>query len=334
MPATERVPVSNPCGIGRFHLRLFIESNCNLRCRYCNPDQKRVTGPCLTDEQLCSILSSAGRYGITRVHYSGGEPTLRASLPALIRTAAECGFREQAITTNGTMLWRHLDAYVSAGLSRVTLSLDTISRERFLLVTGRDELVNVLRSLEACIQTFPETKVNCVVTKMNVESIPELVNVAVEYSPRLVLRFIELQHNQPVMFRGKAFFDELHVGMDEILSRLRERGPLVPMTHSGENPNCQYFRMRDAGITVGIIANFSRGYSCGDCHKIRVSPYGDVGICINDASTNVNGMTGLQVDSVIEEALRRRSCLNETSPHRKHLSTAYGFWRWGHVSGL
>lgn len=310
-----------------FHLRLFLESICNLRCTYCNPDAERAPGGRISNEELTEFIEAGAELGVRRVHYTGGEPTLRKGLESLMRTAKKSGYAEQVMTTNAVLLAPRLDEYVAAGLSRITISLDTFDRERYARMTGRDALEDVLAGIQRARELLGTLRLNTVVTQENVEEIPALIDFATGKS--IIPRFIELQTNQAVFYKGDEPFDQQYVPAARIVEGMRERGLLWPTNVNGENPNCAYFMVGTTGVVAGIIANHSRGYPCGDCRKLRVSPYGDLGVCINAEGLSVLNTTYEQKRDALALSMQRREELNRLLLERKHVSRTYGFWRWG-----
>lgn len=316
----------------RYHLRLFLESVCNFRCVYCNPEAERQDGLTIRNDEVLNILKAGARRGITRVHYTGGEPTLRRGLTDLMRAARELGYVDQVITTNGVLFDRHFDEYVDAGLTRANISIDSVDPEEFAALTGRDELHLVLSAIDKSVQHFGKTKINVVVMKRNLAQIARFIEFSSRSGGRVIPRFIELQSNQPAFFDADSRISDEHVNLHEITGEIERFGSLSPLAVQGENPNCMYYTVGDSAATIGIIANHSRGYPCGDCHKIRISPYGDMGVCINAEGVNIKNQSYDGVAQAMDLSIERREQLNTVLPDRRHHSTNYGFWRWGDVS--
>ena len=150
----------------KWHLRFFLTPKCNFSCIYCNPHKLREQKPELTTTQAISILESAYIAGIRKIHWTGGEPTIRLDLLKLMKKAKELRFTEQIITTNGWNLHKILDEAIENGLTRVNISLDTLDKDRFKKLTGMDCLENVLKSIEEATKKVPGyVKVNVVTMK-------------------------------------------------------------------------------------------------------------------------------------------------------------------------
>ena len=114
-------------------LRVSLTDRCNLRCSYCMPAEGLDWLPSpalLTDGELARLIGIAvQQLGITEVRFTGGEPLLRRGLPGIVaRTAALRPRPEISLTTNGIGLARLAGPLREAGLDRLNVSLDTLSR--------------------------------------------------------------------------------------------------------------------------------------------------------------------------------------------------------------
>jgi cyclic pyranopterin phosphate synthase len=285
----------------------------------------------ITNPEIIQFLEAAAELGVTQVHYSGGEPTLRRKLSEIMRAARTFGYSDQAITTNGAILYDRLAGYIEAGLTRANISIDSLSPTLFLQLTGRDELKSVLRSIDGALTVWGQIKLNIVVMKCNLHEIGQFLRWARQASGQIVCRFIELQTNQPVFYDPGPLSDE-HVELEQILGAARELGSFHETSHDGKNPNCQYYEFDEFDTRFGVIANHSRGYPCGGCRKLRLSPYGDLGVCITAEGANVRHLDKNAMRDMIASQIKFRDELDILRPDRHHLSHDYGFWRWGDLN--
>lgn len=315
----------------QFHLRIFLTSYCNMRCTYCNPDADRQDGRALTNSELITLIEVASKLGVRTIHYSGGEPTLRRGLADIMRSASDNGVATQAMTTNGVLLFDTFGEYVEAGLSRVNISIDSLDDSKFKRITGTPTLDIVKGAILRAIDYFGMVKINVVVLQQNVDEIPAFLDWSASLDGKLICRFIELQSNQPVFYHPERISAE-HVNSKEIWQRIRSVGTPIPIAVTGKNPNCFYYQFPGTPIQFGLITNHSRGYPCGGCRKIRVSPYGDVGVCITAEGQNLKGVDRDTVRRVLAEQIEFRGKLDSIRPNRRHHSTDFGFWRWGDMN--
>ncbi|MCL4151789.1 UNVERIFIED_CONTAM: hypothetical protein GTU68_024549, partial [Idotea baltica] len=149
------------------YLRLAVTDRCNLRCFYCMPEEGITFLPkphLLTFEEMLRMVRMMAELGIKKVRITGGEPFVRKELMSFLRElVAIPGIEKVNITTNGVLTEHLVPELKALGISSINLSLDTLDRERFKEMTRRDELPNVLRTLDALLEHEIDTKINAVV---------------------------------------------------------------------------------------------------------------------------------------------------------------------------
>src|SRR5438552_10138797 len=176
-------------------LRLSVTDRCNLRCRYCMPEDEYVWLPrasILTFEELDRVVRVFSRLGVRKVRLTGGEPLLRHDLPALVRMIARVPeIEDLALTTNGLLLAKQAAALRAAGLRRVTVSLDTLRPERMLAFAKSARHADVLAGIRAARAAgFATLKLNTVVIRgFNDDELADLIEFA--RSRDAEVRFIE-----------------------------------------------------------------------------------------------------------------------------------------------
>lgn len=260
-------------------LRVSLTDRCNLRCTYCMPAEGLPWMPApelLTDDELVRLVRIAvSRLGVTQIRLTGGEPTLRPGLPGLVARLAALEPRpEVSLTTNGLSLRRLAPALADAGLDRVNVSLDTLRRERFLALTRRDRLHDVLRGLEAAAAAgLTPVKVNSVLMRgVNDDEASELLSFAL--AAGYELRFIEQMPLDPQHGWDRASM----VTADEIRAGIEQRYRLEAMPGRGSAPAETY--LVDGGPSkVGIIASVTAPF-CAACDRVRLTADGQVRDCL------------------------------------------------------
>ena len=157
-------------GFGRVadDLRISVTDRCNFRCTYCMPAEGLAWLPkaeLLTFEELTRLVRLFVRLGIRSLKITGGEPTVRADLPVLVRMLREVApGTDISMTTNGVLLDRLAEPLAEAGLDRVTVSLDSLLRHRFAEMTRRDALERVFAGIAAAERAgLAPVKINCVI---------------------------------------------------------------------------------------------------------------------------------------------------------------------------
>lgn len=259
-------------------LRLSVTDRCNLRCQYCMPEEDYVWLPresILSFEEMGTLADAFLDCGVDRVRLTGGEPLLRKNLPALVeQLAARPAIVDLALTTNGIRLAALAGDLRRAGLHRLTVSLDTLRRERFVQIARLDGLEAVLAGLDAALSAgFPPPKIDTVVMRgVNDDEIVPLLEFARGLGAEI--RFIEY------MDVGGA----THWSMDavvsrrEMLARIEARyGAFTPIAEATAAPATRY-RLPD-GTTFGIIASTTEPF-CRTCDRSRVTADGVWLLCL------------------------------------------------------
>src|SRR5947208_10559400 len=250
MTDTLRDTLARPLG----SLRLSVTDRCNLRCRYCMPEDEYVWLPrasILTFEELDRVVRVFSRLGVRKVRLTGGEPLLRHDLPALVRMIARIPeIEDLAMTTNGLLLAKHAAALRAAGLRRVTVSLDTLRPERMLAFAKSARHADVVEGIGAAQRAgFARLKLNAVVIRgFNDDELADLVEFARAHDAEV--RFIEYMD---VGGATRWSMDQV-VSQQEILDVLGKRyGAIEPVAAAGRAP-AERFRLAD-GTSFGIIAS-------------------------------------------------------------------------------
>jgi GTP 3',8-cyclase len=136
------MPIVDRFGRPLRSLRISVTDRCNLRCQYCMPETDYAWLPretLLSFEEIAGVTESFAALGVDRVRITGGEPLLRRNLGSLVtQLAALPAIRDLALTTNGVLLADQAATLRAAGLHRITISLDTLHRQRFETLTRFD----------------------------------------------------------------------------------------------------------------------------------------------------------------------------------------------------
>ena len=269
---------------GRRHrdLRISLTDHCNLRCTYCMPTEGVPWIPrdtLLDPAELMRVVKVGVGLGITEVRLTGGEPLLRpdvveivARIAALTTPAGD--HPEVSMTTNGIGLARLAEPLVDAGLARVNVSLDTLRADRFLKLTRRDRLADVLAGIDAAAAAgLAPIKINSLLMRgVNDDEAVALVGWAVAAGHEL--RFIE---HMP-LDAGHTWRRESMITADEMLERLATAFELTPIPGRGAAPAERWLVDGGPG-SVGIIASVTRPF-CGDCDRLRLTADGQLRNCL------------------------------------------------------
>jgi GTP 3',8-cyclase len=262
-------------------LRVSLTDRCNLRCSYCMPAEGLDWLPrpaLLTDDEVTRLISVAvQRLGITEVRFTGGEPLLRPGLPGLVAATAALDPRpEISLTTNGIGLARLAGPLRAAGLDRLNVSLDTLSRETFKTLARRDRLPDVLAGLSAAAAAgLAPVKVNAVLVRgINDHEAAALLRFCLDLGYHL--RFIE----QMPLDAQHGWRRADMVTADEILAALAAEFTLTPEdpAHRGSAP-AERFLVDGGPGHVGVIGSVTRPF-CGSCDRVRLTADGQIRNCL------------------------------------------------------
>jgi cyclic pyranopterin phosphate synthase len=262
-------------------LRVSVTDRCNLRCSYCMPAEGLdwLPGPALlTDDEVSRLISVAVRLlGVTEIRFTGGEPLLRRGLPGLIAAAAALDPRpEISLTTNGIGLARLAGPLAAAGLDRLNVSLDTLSRPVFKELARRDRLPDVLAGLAAAADAgLAPVKVNAVLMRgVNDHEASGLLRFCLDRGYQL--RFIE----QMPLDAQHGWRRTDMITADEILARLADGFILTPDDPAarGSAP-AETFLVDGGPARVGVIGSVTRPF-CGSCDRVRLTADGQIRNCL------------------------------------------------------
>ena len=261
------------------YLRLSVTDRCNLRCRYCMPEEGVPSIPhdaILSYEELLRVAGAAVRLGVRKIRVTGGEPLVRRGIVDFVRQlAALPGHPEIVLTTNGLRLAELAEELMAAGLSRVNVSLDTLREERFASITRREGLARVLEGLQAAERVgLGPIKVNMVpIQGVNEDEIVDFARLTLRHPWEI--RFIEYM---PVS-DNLGFAPEQRFSAPAIMEELSRLGILLPISRSGPAGPARLFRYSEALGRLGVIPAVSSHF-CGECNRLRVTADGRIRPCL------------------------------------------------------
>lgn len=265
---------------GRAHddLRISVTDRCNFRCFYCMPEEGMTFLPhdeILTYEEIFRVVRITTELGFTSYHLTGGEPLVRKDLDVLVRGMLDIQpGMDLALTTNGVFLPRMAQRLFDAGLRRINISLDTLDENKFLLMTRRNQLSQVVEGIEAAAAAgFSPIKINAVALKnLTEEELPRFGAWARETG--YIVRFIEYMP----LDADQAWNLEKVLSAEEILKGLSSEGELELVSGNPSDPATRY-RYKDGRGEIGVIASVTRPF-CESCNRIRLTAEGEIRTCL------------------------------------------------------
>ena len=270
------------------YLRVSITDRCNERCTYCMPQELQEWLPrqdILTYEETLRLIRIAVDLGVSKVRITGGEPLTRRDVLHLIRALPRIpGLRDIGLSTNGTLLSREVApgltmaaALHDARVRSINISLDTLDRDFYAEITGRDFHAQVLEGIESAITAgFDQIKLNCVLMRgRNEDQLIPLIEFAAERN--LILRFIELMPVSTTdVLSDDNFMSILHA------KRAVEShfGDLIPEPEFRTNGPATYYQLPGRNQRIGFIGAMTNLHFCEGCNKLRLTCDGKLRPCL------------------------------------------------------
>ena len=280
------------------YLRISVTDKCNLRCRYCMPEDgvcKKTHADMLTEDEIITAVEAAAALGITKIRITGGEPLVKKNILSICRrTAAVPGIREVCLTTNGVLLPQLAKDLKEAGVKRLNLSLDTLQADKYAYITRIGKLENFRAGLDAAFEAgFEKIKINAVlIGGFNDDEIVDMANLTREYP--LDMRFIELMP----MYDSGDFGMAAYLPYSKVLEKLPDAQPVAQ-----DGGVAKLYRLPGAKGNIGLISPVSAHF-CGECNRLRLTADGKLKPCLH--SPDEYSLKGLDFDGmkkVLEEAI-------------------------------
>ena len=280
------------------YLRISVTDKCNLRCRYCMPEDgvcKKDHTDMLTEDEFIDAVKAAAELGITKVRITGGEPLVKKNIVSICRRTAEVtGIREVCLTTNGVLLPQLAKPLKEAGVKRLNLSLDTLKPEKYAYITRIGSLDAFRAGLDAAFEAgFEKIKINSVlIGGFNDDEIEDMARLTMEYP--VDMRFIELMP----MYDSGDFGIDAYVPYSRVLEKLPEA---VPVPQDGGV--AKLYRLPGAKGNIGLISPVNAHF-CGECNRLRLTADGKLKPCLHAADEySIKGLSAQDMKKVMAEAI-------------------------------
>ncbi len=295
-------------------ISLNSSTECNFSCNFCHKEGiDESNSHLLTPEEIQRITRIMMPFGIDRIKLTGGEPMLRRDISEIVERLNLVGVKETSITTNGTRLIQMAQELKDRGLSRVNISLHSLSRDRFTLITGVDRLSETLGAIRASIESgLLPVKMNTTVLRgVNDDEVPDMI----EFSRSLgggktnVLQLIELVPTE------SRYFKKYHYSLDSIERDIKSRS--VASTERVSHRRSKYELPN--GVAVEVVRPVHNTVFCMGCNRIRITHDGKFKPCLLRRDNHIDFLTLLRrgaEDAEITEIFKRAVSLRE--PFFKH----------------
>ena len=280
------------------YLRISVTDKCNLRCRYCMPEDgvcKRDHADMLTEDEIIRAVEAAASLGIHKIRITGGEPLVKKNIVSICRrTAAVEGIKEVCLTTNGILLPQLAKPLKEAGVKRLNLSLDTLKPDKYAYITRIGKMDDFRAGLDAAYEAgFEKIKINSVlIGGFNDDEIEAMAKLTLEYP--LDMRFIELMP----MYDSGDFGISAYVPYSSVLEKLPEAVPV-----DGDGGVAKLYRLPGGKGNIGLISPVSAHF-CGECNRLRLTADGKLKPCLHSADEySIKGLSLEEMKQAMAEAI-------------------------------
>jgi len=304
------------------YLRISVTDRCNLRCRYCMPEEgiaKLGHGEILSLEDIIRLVKVGAAIGIRKIRLTGGEPLIRRHITQLISGIHEIPeIDDIAITTNGVLFAHMAEELKTAGLDRVNFSLDTMVAEKFNFITRRDHRAEVKKAIFKALELGMEpVKINTVAIKgFNDDELLDFAKLAYDYP--LHIRFIEFMPIGDLLFWNK----DRMISSEEIKARIEEKYELTPTKLSKGSGPAVYFKLAGGQGSIGFITPMSHKF-CSACNRLRMTAEGKLRGCLYD-KREIDLKSALENNSSDEELKKLFLQAIALKPAEHHMGEGWG----------
>lgn len=291
------------------YMRISVTDRCNLFCLYCKKEKLPFKPPeeILRYEEILRVARIALSLGISKIRITGGEPLVRRGIVEFISELSSLpGLEDISLTTNGILLGELAKLLYQAGLKRINVSLDTLSREKFNNITGADGFDQVRQGIESALKAgMNPVKINMVLMKgINEDEAADFV--ALTKDKRITVRFIELMPLGIQRDDNKKLF----ISSDEVFKKLKNIYEMKIYDSKNNLGPAAYYRVKDCGL-VGFIGSISNCF-CGNCNRLRLTASGYLKPCLwSDEAVNIKeilrkGTTDSEVAEILKKAIKEK----------------------------
>jgi len=259
------------------YLRISLTERCNLRCFYCMPEEGVALAPkshLMTYEEILAIATTFVEMGVKKIRLTGGEPLVRKDANVIIEALGKLPI-ELAITTNGIIVDRFVDSFKKAGLKAVNISLDTLDRDKFALVTKRDDYEKVRKNIDLLLAEGFLVKVNVVLMReINFDEIIDFINLTEHQN--LQIQFIEF-----MPFDGNKWDWEKGISLAEIIEKANVYYQEKNVLRIEDKPNdtSANYKIKGYKGSFAVISTITNPF-CSTCNRIRLTANGRIKNCL------------------------------------------------------
>ena len=293
-------------------LRITLTNRCNVDCLYCHHDGMVKSKDEMTADELYTICKVAKKLGVKKIRLSGGEPLLKKDIVETVEKISSLGFKDISMTTNGILLEKYAQDLKDAGLDRVNVSLDTLNRDTYELITNKDYLEDAKRGILKAVEVgFYPVKINMVIMKdINQDEIDEMFEFCKENG--IVLQLIELIESENC--DEDKFSKDYHYNLDEIEKELADIADDVHERKFMQGRKKYYIN----GGEIEVVKPVDNAKFCANCSRLRITPDGKIKPCLlrNDNLVELishvrNGESEEKLEEIFINGINNREPFNQ-----------------------
>lgn len=305
------------------YLRISVTDKCNLRCKYCMPEEGITHlnhDEILSIDETLKIVEVFKDLGIKKVRLTGGEPLVRNGILDLVKGIKNMGIEEICMTTNAIKLYDMADDLKESGVDRFNISLDTLHADKFRDITRGGDLKKVLKSIDKLKQMdMKPIKINTVVMRhFNYDEIEDFVKFA---ENDVIVRFIELMPIGEAIGKSGDY-----VSNEEIIKKI---GNLQKVDTDSKKSKVAEYYTNPNGAIVGFINPISHKF-CSECNRVRLDCNGNLLMCLH-SNKSINLKDRIRNDEDIRQIITQeiynkpeRHYLEEGNFNKRDMNTIGG----------
>jgi len=283
------------------YIRLSITDVCNFKCGYCLPNgyqkDKSDNRKFLGVNEIKRLARGLSELGVCKIRLTGGEPTIRTDFFDIVKILKnESGIKKVVITTNGYRLNKISNQISTSGLDGINISIDSLNRETFKIITGHDRLIEIMEGIKNLQNlNFKNIKINAVLLKgindseKNFDEWSKFIKIN-----KIDFRYIELMQTGD----GLDYFKKYHIPAKVFKNYLNKNKWIHQTLGRDAGPSLNYIHPEYEG-KFGIIAPYSKDF-CKSCNRLRITSRGDLRLCLF-GTTGINVRHLIQRDDQLEE---------------------------------
>jgi cyclic pyranopterin phosphate synthase len=275
-------------------LRISITNRCNLNCIYCHREgETRGIKNEMSVATIVNIVEASKTFGIHRVKFSGGEPLMRDGFENIIGSLH--GLKDISATTNGANLASRAHSLADSGLSRINISLPSLSPEKYRKVTGGD-IKPVFKGIDASVECLAPVKLNMVLLKgINDNEIIQMMDFTRGYEGKVILQLIELMDFQKAS-KYQVDINKVERFLESKASDVKERAMHRRKKYCID------------GVEVELVRPIDNSQFCANCNRLRITSDGKLKPCLfrNDNLVDVNNKEPQEIVELLKLAVDKR----------------------------